>query len=365
MKALFLNNIPSPYRINFFNELGKYCDLTVLFERHSASDRDKRWQSDNYKNFEAVFLKGKAIGADGSLSLEYRKYFKKKSFDIVVLAGYSSPTGILAFLHCKIHGIPYIVSSDGAFERKESFLKHSFKKLLLSKAVAGIGTTDETLRYLNSYNVVRTYKYPFTSLFKSDLLKSIPTESEKDNLRKKLKIPEKKIVLSVGQFIYRKGYDILIKAFLKIKNADIGLYIIGGTPTQEYVELRGNNKNIHFVDFMSKNKLKEYYEVADLFVLPTREDIWGLVINEAMACALPVITTDRCGAGMELVKNEENGFFVHSEDIEELYKRINTIIENPILQKTMSAKSLNIIQDFTIEKMAERHMEIFQQLCKK
>ena len=55
---------------------------------------------------------------------------------------------------------------------------------------------------------------------------------------------------------------------------------------------------------------------------PTREDIWGLVINEALAAGLPVITTNRCGAGLELIKNNENGFLVNVEDIDELYEKI-------------------------------------------
>ena len=61
---------------------------------------------------------------------------------------------------------------------------------------------------------------------------------------------------------------------------------------------------------------------ADAFVLPTREDIWGLVINEAMAYGLPVVTTDRCNAGLELIKNNVNGYVVHVDDKGELAKKL-------------------------------------------
>ena len=56
MKVLFLTNIPSPYRVDFFNELGKLCELTVLFEREKATDRE--WDSNNNINYEAIYLKG-------------------------------------------------------------------------------------------------------------------------------------------------------------------------------------------------------------------------------------------------------------------------------------------------------------------
>lgn len=62
--------------------------------------------------------------------------------------------------------------------------------------------------------------------------------------------------------------------------------------------------NIVFVEFKTKEDLIDYYRAADLFVLPTREDIWGLVVNEAMAAGTPVITTTNCGAGMEILKME-------------------------------------------------------------
>ena len=76
-----------------------------------------------------------------------------------------------------------------------------------------------------------------------------------------------------------------------------------------------DNKYILFVEFKRKEELAEYYKMADLFVLPTREDIWGLVINEAMAKGLPIITTDKCVAGLELIQNGMNGQIVKSDDI--------------------------------------------------
>ena len=69
LKVLFLTNIPSPYRVDFFNELGKFCDLTVTFEGRTATDRNKKWKSDTFKEFKGYFLKGIRTGSDHFLCL--------------------------------------------------------------------------------------------------------------------------------------------------------------------------------------------------------------------------------------------------------------------------------------------------------
>lgn len=87
--------------------------------------------------------------------------------------------------------------------------------------------------------------------------------------------------------------------------------------------------NVHFIDFMPKKELADYYRAADIFVLPTREDIWGLVINEAMAYGLPVVTTEKCVAGVEMVCEGHNGYIVPVENTDALKKAILKTLKSP------------------------------------
>ena len=132
-----------------------------------------------------------------------------------------------------------------------------------------------------------------------------------------------KNVLTVGQFIHRKGFDILLKAH-QYNDDDVALIIIGGSPTEEYLKIIKdyNLKNVYFIEFQKKSVLAQYFKAADLFVLPTREDIWGLVINEAMGYGLPVITTENCVAGIELIEDGINGYIVPNEDVKELSEKM-------------------------------------------
>lgn len=159
--------------------------------------------------------------------------------------------------------------------------------------------------------------------------------------------------------ISRKGIDILLKAAVNFDN-NIYTYIIGGKPTDEYLKIiKDNNlKKIYFLNFMNKENLYEYYKAADLFVLPTREDIWGLVINEAMANGLPIITTNKCIAGLELING--NGYIVPIDDFKAISLMVNEILSNPVEQVNLSIKSLKIIKEYTIENMAQKTYKILK-----
>ena len=180
-----------------------------------------------------------------------------------------------------------------------------------------------------------------------------------------MKIKDENVVISIGRFVPIKGFDLLIQA-APYFNKNTGIYIIGGNPTDEYMNLikESSIKNVHFIDFLSKNELKLYFKCADLFILPTREDIWGLVINEAMAYGLPVITTDNCVAGLELVEDNKNGYIIPVNSVNKIYEKANYILNNKNLRYEMSKNNLNKIKNYTIENMVLKHCEIFNTFFK-
>src|SRR5699024_11074740 len=144
-------------------------------------------------------------------------------------------------------------------------------------------------------------------------------------------------VITVGQFIYRKGFDILLAAW-KDLDKKYQLIILGGGELEgeyrRYIE-RCSYQNVFVLGFMPKEDLFKYYEASDVFVLPTREDIWGLVVNEAMACGLPVITTEKCIAGMEYIDNGVNGFIVPTENPGILHDKMEYLLMNDVEREKM------------------------------
>lgn len=368
MRVLFVTNLPSPYRVDIFNKLGEYLDLTVCYERETASDRNKAWKNDDKRNYSEIICKGKPIGADKSLGLDIIKKIKSEEFSAIIISGYSSPSVMMAIIYCRIKGIPYIIESDGGFSKKDSLLLGFVKKSLLKPALAHLTTCEEHKKYLTSLGISqeKVFKYPFSSLWSSDIFTSVPTNGEKAKIKEQLGIGYNKVIVSVGQFIHRKGYDILLEAARQV-DSNVGIYIIGGKPTPEYLEYKDkhNLQNVHFIDFMSKESIKRWFAAADVFVLPTREDIWGLVINEAMACALPIVTTARCIAGLELIQNGENGYIVPVENSHALAEKMNVILSDDEIRGKMCENNLEKIKEYTIENIAIKHIEVLKELMER
>lgn len=361
-KILFITNIPAPYRIDFYNELGKYVDLTVLFEAKGASDQGIKfnWNYDKIENFKAIFLSEGDI-KERKVDWSIFKYLKGNVYDEIVVTNYSYFTEMAAIIYLKMMHIPYYMETDGGIIREENVLKRFYKRFLVRGAKGYFSPSKSSDEYLKFYGAKENsiYRYPFTSLKEKDILKAPVSKAEKELLRKKLSIKEKFVILGVGQFIHRKGWDILLKAADEI-NVDCGIYIVGGKVGAEYKKLADEVKTpIYFLEFMGKEELAEYYKAADLFVLPTREDIWGLVINEALAYGVPVVTTDKCVAGLELIKNGENGYIVPTENKESLAIACSKIFAGNLNE--LSTSSLNSIFLFTIPNMVKQHMKVLME----
>ncbi|MGU8826012.1 glycosyltransferase family 4 protein [Clostridium perfringens] len=367
MKITFLSNIPSPYRIDFFNELGKYISLKVIFEAERNYDLNKKWYKDIFDNFECIFLKKGAI-EEKKINWKILKYLNKRNQDLIVVTNYSYFTELLALLYIKLKRIPYCMEVDGGIIKRESIFLKFFKRFLIKGAKAYISPSKSTDNFLMYYgaNKDKIYRYNFTSLKNKDILSNKVLKKDKDTIKNKLGIKEEKIIVSVGRFIYLKGFDILLESCVNLKY-DTGVYIIGGEAKKEYLDIieKLNLKNINFVDFKSKEELYDYYKVADVFVLPTRSDVWGLVINEAMSVGLPIITTTNCVAGLELIQNDINGYIIPSENSEILAEKINLLLKDDKLREIMKKNNLIKISEYSIEKMAKDHFDIFKKILNK
>ena len=198
MKVLFITNIPVPYRIEFFEKLGMYVDLTVIFEAKSVEGITFNYNYD-FKNFKGVFLSNDNI-KEKSFDFKILKYIKK-DYDYIYATNYSCFTELLAIVKMKIFKIPYILEIDGVILHEESKLKKAFKKYIINGATEYFSPSKLSDQYLQQYIGMdkKIIRYPFTSLNKNDVL--LNQKTHHNRIKEELNVGNKKVILYVGQFI--------------------------------------------------------------------------------------------------------------------------------------------------------------------
>ena len=159
------------------------------------------------------------------------------------------------------------------------------------------------------------------------------------------------VFLYAGKLDENKNTGLLASTFMKIRGKNIHLIITGNGLLEESLKAQyADKRNIHFLPFQNQSKMPVLYSMADVFVLPSLSETWGLGINEAMACGKAVLVSDACGAAVDLVKEGINGFTFRSGDADDLEKKMLRLLEDRNELSKMGYESLNIIRNWSYEK---------------
>lgn len=360
MNLLYFTNIPSPYRVEFFNQINKKCETTVLFNYDKKEKyRNNKWYENNNYDFKCINLSKFGL-------FQLNKILNETKYENVIIGTYASLNAALLIFLLKIKKIKFFINADGGIvPEKETIISKFLKKFFITKADFYLSSGNETNKYLTYYGADKSkiYLYPFSSLKQEDILKKPISYEEKLKIRKKKGYNYKKIFISVGSFIYRKGYDIFLDAIKDFENDDVCFIIVGGGEEKtKYLNYINENKikNLYLIDFCSKEEIFEFYKMSDVFFFPSREDIWGLVINEAMACGLPIISSNKVVASKELL-NQDCLYDCYNQ--KELLNKINRYVEKNDKDLYLEGlENLEKIQNYSIENIVNKYIEIFSEV---
>lgn len=365
LKILFLTQNEASFRMEWLDSIARYADVKVFHLNEYAVGIDRRLVSCTPQ---------KAISEDASISIFGRKYFKihkifRERYDVLILDGYGFLAQQVVILLLNLLNKHFIMSIDGGFVRlHENPIKRTLKTLLISSADAFFSTGEDTDKFISFYNKKKDiciYRHKFSSVH-LDEISEIPNQREKENLRKKWHIENRFTIICVGRIIPEKGFDVLIQT-LEYLPRDVQICFAGAGDVaflEPYINPK-NKDRIFFLGHFDRKQLNEIYRCADVFVLPTRGDVWGLVVGEAMAKGLPVITTDKCLAGTEMIKNGENGYIYPVEDVIALAHAIELIYNNPMLKIKMGQNNIELIRQYAIENAAQDDVKNLMSLFEK
>jgi glycosyltransferase involved in cell wall biosynthesis len=170
---------------------------------------------------------------------------------------------------------------------------------------------------------------------------------EREAMRARFGVTEDQmLIVFSAKLLPRKDPMTLLRAVALMRHRDRATVLIlgEGELRDELARFAADNDlHVHFAGFVNQSDLPKHYAAGDVFVLPSTYEPRGAVINEAMACGLPVIVTDRCGSIGDIVLAGENAFIYPAGNASALAERLDMLVDDPALRTRMARRSREII----------------------
>lgn len=281
--------------------------------------------------------------------------------EILILGGYQHPSSLLTLIYAKLFNRNIIIwcESNEYDQRSYLLLKEAYKRWFVRNCGAYIAPGKASVEYLILLGARPEKVRIAVNAVDNDYFRQASDKYRdvKEGLKKSKGYPGK-LILYVGRLSDQKGVFDLLEAFRIIlaKNPDSGLLLVGsGEKERQYKDfcLINNLRNVFFEGFIHQEELPFYYAIADVFILPTHSDPWGLVLNEAMACGLAVISSDAAGAAHDLIVNGENGYVFKNGDIRQIVFYLEDILGDEQKRIRMGKMSSEIIKNYSPLKCAQ------------
>ncbi|HEX5501412.1 MAG TPA: glycosyltransferase family 4 protein [Thermomicrobiales bacterium] len=364
IRVALLHNIVSPHVVPLFAELARQpgIDLCVYF--FSETDANRRWRVSPEGRFRYRILPGLGVRFRGRDLFTYFinptivPLLLRDGLDVLIAVGWDSFASQAAFFLCKLLGRPFIIWSGSTINEPSwrRTLSLPLVRLMVGGADACIAYGTRAAAYLRRLGAPPAGVFVSLNTIDMDtfMTRVQRARSQRDVVRRELGVGDDPLVLYVGQLIERKGVATLIEAMALARGRGerVRLCVIGYGAQEEalrrQVERLRLTEHVRFVGHVDLNDLPRYYAAADLFVLPSSEEVWGLVLNEAVAAGLPVITTDRVGAAPDIVEDGGNGLVVPADAAGWLADAITYVLDDPARTRRMGERSLEIAARFRV-----------------
>lgn len=362
-KVLLVTNIPAPYRVDLFYYLQTHVKQYEFYVMYCAKEADNRcWNVDNTKLLNTTFTKTKVISIKKKYDTKHiyiPKGIGKDLSDInpdVVIGWEYNPIAVKCLIWCKRHGKKYISLTDGTLysERNINLIQRITRKMIIGKCDASITSSTKAKEKLLKWGI--NPNRIFISLLTVDVNKICTIEHK----------PEQGRLLYVGSMIERKGLDLLVSA-LRYVDENFKLHIVGNGTDKEIEELRTRIKNaniednIIFCGYKEGQELLEEYQKAQIFVLPTREDCFGLVLLEALCAEVPIISSKYADGAYDVIDEGKNGILVDPYDSKEFGGTINKVLKKEI---SLDGKKDIIVDKFTFDEVSKGYINAIDYVLK-
>jgi glycosyltransferase involved in cell wall biosynthesis len=350
IRVAFISVVPSPYQRDLFSALSARADLTPRVFYMERAAPDSPWPERPLAPHEQYLPGFWFPVGNARVHLNWRLP-NPRDFDVIVCNTLMSLTGQW-LMRWKLRGSRWMFWGEklGGNSRVHRMLTSPLRR---ANAIAAIGTRAE-----------RDYaaRFPGSRIF------NIPYHCGLEPFAAAAKTPREPgtiTFLFCGQMIARKGVEDLLAAFATLpentrlllvgREAELPQFLNGlPEPVRARVRCAG---------FHAPDALPQFFAQADVFVLPSRYDGWGVVVNQALGTGLPIIASDQVGAAFDLVRQDGNGFIFPAGYTSTLAAAMLRYVTTPSLVESHSAESRRLRAEWTPARGAERWARALQTVC--
>ena len=364
---------PVQYQAPLFQRLAAHpgIDLTVFYGHDDSIvgcvDPDfgvpVAWDRPLLDGYQSAVLRPHAVAPNliGRVAAESAiiGHLRRGRFDAVFIHSYATRLSILAYAAALLSRTPILLRTESELLRPRRWWVAGLKELVVrpvlsvTDAVLVIGEANR--RFFNRYGVEAARQFWTPYAVDNEFLSSghealLPRRAA---LRRAFGFPDDVVVVGFsGKLIPRKNAAELLDAVAALQHEGIrvGLLLVGDGPERRTLEERVRNLGLQWValsGFRNQTELPSCYVCFDLFVLPARFDSWGLVVNEAMACGLPVVASSMVGAALDLIEPGRNGFVYTLGDVSALTEIVRTLAASSNMRTQFGVRSRAIVQDYS------------------
>lgn len=331
-ELVIVTNLPAFYKIRLFNEIIKHRSLLVVYTGHQSEGRDMDFFKGTAK-FPFINL----TGSDLNKCFNLLRILARTTYNELIVGSWDHPAMITALVFSEKNKNSLIAESS-IYESTTTGIKGFIKRILCRRInkvyVPGKAQKRvfEVLKFKGEYRIthgVGIFNYQ----------KQPAYIEKKDNVYK---------FLYVGRLTKVKNLPLLIEVFNEL--SDLELHIVGfGEQEQELKKIA--NKNIIFHGAVENEKLPGIYKSMDVFILPSKSEPWGLVIEEALNNGIPIIASDRVGCKDDLVTSDNGIIFDHTNQnsLKEAINQIRVLAYYNNLRKNISYLDFEKIEQLQVE----------------
>lgn len=354
-RVAFLSVVPSPYQRDLFAALARRPDVDLRVFYLEAAAPDSPWPEKALPAYSEI-LRGFWFPI-GSARCHVNALPDVRGYDVVVLNTMMSITAQV-LMRWKLRRQRWIFWGERLAERpahrRDALHRRLTAPLHRAAGIAGIGSLAER-QYRARFPEPRHFCIPYYC--ELEAFRTAAPARREGGLT----------FLFCGQMIARKGLDHLLAAFAAVaaRHSHVRLLLVGREAELPQMlkalppEVRAR---VEYAGFQPPEALPRYFAQADVFVLPSRYDGWGVVVNQAIGAGLPVVCSDAVGAAYDLVEENVNGLRFPPGDIPALTRCLERFAEDPALAPAWGAASLAKAGEWTPDRGAAKWVEAFAQV---